>query len=90
MSPEPRQQLHLYAVQRANYGTGTIPEILRKSCIGSILPTCQVLGGAMVEWIKMGALSLLISTLLMAAIIGPVLLLAQHADRRYRLHHDRC
>ena len=30
----------------------------------------------MVEWIKMGALSLLISTLLMAAIIGHVLLLA--------------
>jgi hypothetical protein len=30
----------------------------------------------MVEWIKMGARSLLISTLLMAAIIGPVLLLA--------------
>ena len=75
MPPEPRQQLHLYAAQRTIYG-GTIPETLRKSCIGSILPTCQVLGGAMVEWIKMGALSLLISTLLMAAIIGPVLLLA--------------
>ena len=76
MPPDPRQQLHLYAVQRTNYGTGTIPETLRKSCIGSVLPTCQVLGGAMVEWIKMGALSLLIWTLLMAAIIGPVLLLA--------------
>ena len=58
-------------------GAGTIPETLRKSCFGSILSTCQVFGGgAMVEWIKMGALSLLISTLLMAAIIGPVLLLA--------------
>ena len=75
MPPEPRQQLHLYAAQRTIYGASTIPETLRKSCIGSILPTCQVLG-AMVEWIKMGALSLLISTLLMAAIIGPVLLLA--------------
>ena len=79
----------LSAAQHTIYGAGTIPETLRKSCIGSILPTCQVFGG-MVEWIKMGALSLLISTLLMAAIIGPVLLLAQHADRRYRLHHDRC
>ena len=75
MPPEPRQQLHLYAAQRTIYGAGTIPETF-KSCIGSILPTCQVLGGAMVEWVKMGALSLLIWTLLMAAIIGPVLLLA--------------
>ena len=48
----------------------------------------------MVEWIKMGALSLLISTLLMAAIIGPVLLLVaalreQVAELQDRLDQER-
>jgi hypothetical protein len=54
---------------------GPAENSLIQGCIRQIM-IAWVMGIAMVEWLKLGVVSLLLSILLTAVIVGPVLLLA--------------